>query len=380
MMPRLIATAIFTLSFLEANAKPSEDGRSLWEYQFKKLCEREGAPMPMDGMHVDHFFPYNKGGAYHPWNFWPTSPQYNILKSDSFSLSICVTRGIEACARALAVSVAEGNGEHRISLDQLLASFTDAGPAFNTRAARGHVEYLREEVPRLIERGIPTISEWLADPKNVAAACKGGIERMNSVGAIIDVLRKLTPMEKGGKILGKQWQFKKASDFFAAAIDKPGVTSEKAVENAKKVLRGVAKKQCGSLDITCNLVETFKKMSLDDAWDFSRFSEGGQPTREPTAEPASGGHSGDGSGSGSSSGSGSGSKWSRWCDFDGDGDCDAEFRLVTNFAYALNYVTSRFCDAPNAAGGVTSPAVANWRKAYNVIAATRAFEQAGRGA
>ena len=168
MMPRLLATAIFTLNFLEANAKPWEDGRSLTESQFKKLCEREGAPLPMDGMHMDHFFPKDKGGAYHPWNFWPTSPQYNILKSDSFSLSICVTRGIEACAKALAVSVAEGNGEHRISLDQLLASFTDAGPAFNTRAARGHVEYLREEVPRLIERGIPTISEWSADPKNVA--------------------------------------------------------------------------------------------------------------------------------------------------------------------------------------------------------------------
>ena len=50
MMPRLLATAIFTLNFLEANAKPWEDGRSLKEYQFKiscdreGLCEREGAP------------------------------------------------------------------------------------------------------------------------------------------------------------------------------------------------------------------------------------------------------------------------------------------------------------------------------------------------
>ena len=53
--------------------------------------------------------------------------------------------------------------------------------------------------------------------------------------------------------------------------------------------------------------------------------------------------------------------------------------------FALNYVTPRLSqdvvrDAPDAADGVTSPAVANWRKAYNVIAATRAFEQAGRGA
>ena len=96
-------------------------------------------------------------------------------------------------------------------------------------------------------------------------------------------------------------------------------------------------------------------------------SEGGQLTSEPTAEPTSGG--------------------SRWCDLDGDGDCDAEFRLVTNFAvkYALYYVKSRswqdvLRDAPDAADGVTSPAVVNWRKAYNVIVATRAFEQAGRGA
>ena len=89
-----------------------------------------------------------------------------------------------------------------------------------------------EEVPRLMSR-YSDYQRMVGGPQK-RGCCMQRALKGECVGAIIDVLK--LPMEKGGEKLGNG-AILKASEFFAAEIDKPGVTIEKAVENAKKVLQ-----------------------------------------------------------------------------------------------------------------------------------------------